>query len=159
MIAYLLFLFPALCCFPSSCAAASSSEVPILETVSDASSDDPNMFLNPIRYWQKAFTDPIKRELLPATQINLEQAGEAIGADLSKRITNEVLPQAELRARSTLRSLIVACFWLMPAYFGIKLAYENIKKHEGSFRCKETAKAACGIAIAMLAVWGIKNSF
>jgi hypothetical protein len=159
MITYILFLLPALCGFSTSFAAASSTETISVETVSETVSNNPNMFWNPIAYWQKAFTDPIKRELLPATQINLEQAGENIGADLSKRITDEVLPQAELRARSTLRSLVMACFWLMPAYFGAKLAYENIKKHDGTLKCKETAKAACGIAIVMLAVWGINNSF
>lgn len=146
-------------CISQSLYSAACSETELIETLADACESNPSMLWNPIAYWQKVLTDPIKNDVLPAAEANLQLAGDKIAGDFSKHLVQTVLPEAEMRARSTLQSLIQACLWLMPAYFGAKLAYENIKQHKGVFKSKETLKATCGIAVVALAIWGVQNAF
>ena len=108
--------------------------------------------------------------VLPSARVNVQQAGEDLLNHAQALIHHQILPQAELHARqitdhatlefkNIMKSSLLACCWIGVAFFGAKLAYENIKNHTGEIKSKETVKATIGIASIILALYAVYTQF
>lgn len=81
-----------------------------------------------------------------------------------------VLPAAELAGKNLithtsaelkaiLKSTLLSCCWLGVAFFGAKLAYDEIKEHNGELKSKQTLKASIGAMCVALAVYAVYKHF